>query len=651
MVPKNVIPRRIADALRQFPPFSMLPPAAVLELASDATVRIVIKGDRLWEQGDSPGDELLFLAQGRIEYVWTVEGRAELVDVRDVGDLLGLTALIEGKPFRVTANVVEDSVFYGLSWTKVRTLLDANDAARNYSRRHLFWASRVGGSVTLPTSKSGDVLARSGSILQAYLDGAQVIEPRPADRLLTCFPDDTIIDAATLMSNKRVPSILVADEEKRPLGIVTNSALVKQVIVGGISRDLPVRRIMASPVLTVAARCSATAAILLMLRERVGQVCVTQDGTINTPALDVCTHKDLLAQSGHHPAGLLRELRDARSPARFRELCDDIEQIARSYLEAGVSAIFLGQICAELYDVLVQRLIALSFDELRNQGESIPGSGWAWITVGSDGRREQILRTDMDNAMVFAPEASPEAAENTRSLLLKLADRVIAKMVESGFSRCQGGVMASNPRWCRTTSEWISELESVAMDGGGEGMLRATVLYDLRFVAGDAKVVEPLRAAVFDTVGRNALLQRQLAEQIVATAPPLNFFGKFVVERRGGREAEFDIKGRGLSPLRDAARVLALKHNLKRHYSTGGRWNEIRDSVLHLAEIATLARDCYDVLMRLRTLTGLRRGDAGRFLDPATLTKLERAQLSNVFDVVRMVQNSVRAEFGLDARR
>ncbi|MGH8021320.1 MAG: Crp/Fnr family transcriptional regulator [Opitutaceae bacterium] len=118
MVPKNVIPGRIADALRQFPPFSMFPAADVLALAGEATVRVVIKGERLWDQGASPGEELLFLAQGRIEYIWTVEGRAELVDVRDVGDLLGLTALIEGKPFR--AHVVEDSVCYGLPWARVR---------------------------------------------------------------------------------------------------------------------------------------------------------------------------------------------------------------------------------------------------------------------------------------------------------------------------------------------------------------------------------------------------------------------------------------------------------------------------------------------------------------------------------------------------
>ena len=78
-----------------------------------------------------------------------------------------------------------------------------------------------------------------------------------------------------------------------------------------------------------------------------------RDDTPDTPALDVFTNKDLLAQSGHHPAGLLRDFRHARTVARLRKLCDEVEEITGSYLDAGVSAIFLGQIRAELYDELV----------------------------------------------------------------------------------------------------------------------------------------------------------------------------------------------------------------------------------------------------------------------------------------------------------
>ena len=135
---------------------------------------------------------------------------------------------------------------------------------------------------------------------------------------------------------------------------------------------------------------------------------------------------------------------------------------------------------------------------------------------------------------------------------------------------------------------------------------------------------------------------------VLATTAPLNFRGKFMVEQKGGHEGQFDIKGRALAPLRDAARVLALKHGLTRHYSTGGRWLDLGRQVPARRELAQLAREGYDFLLRIRTMTGLRKGDAGRFIDPSALTKMERVQLTNVFDVLRMVQDAVRLETSLE---
>lgn len=651
--PNNVIPDRIASALRRFPPFSMLPAEAVQQLAGDAFVRAIAAGGFVWRQGDQPADAVLFLARGRVEYVWEVEERRERVDIRDVGDVLGFTAVMHNETkHSVSAQAAEDCLFYGLPASRIRSLLAEHDEARHYVRRHSFWVARVGRAVPLMEPTDSAIAGRAKNILQAHLDGAQLIQPRAIERLLTCAPDAPVSAAAELMAAKRVPSILVVDEARRPLGIVTANGLVKQVIVEGRDKATPVAALMAKPVFTVSPRSSATAAILLMLRERIGQVCVTEDGTPNTPALDVCTQKDLLAQSGHHPAGLLREIRLARTNPRFRELCDEVESIARSYLETGVSAIYLGQICAELYDELVQRLIELSAGELAEAGTPLPPTAWAWMSVGSDGRREQILRTDMDNAFVFESLGSPQADEEARAVFLQMATRVIDRMAAAGFARCQGGVMALNPRWCRTSAEWVAEFAAFDADDGtgNDQLLRATVLYDLRYVAGDKSLCDDLRKRAFDRATANRHLQHRLAEQVVGTAPPLNFVGRFVMEKLGVGDEVFDLKARGMAPLRDAARILCLKNRLTQRYSTGGRWDEVRRNLPHLAEIATSARDAYDFLLRLRTLNGLQRGDSGRFINSSQLTKLERGQLSSIFDVVRLVQDTVRFEFELNVR-
>ncbi len=645
----NRIPARIAEALQKFPPFSMLPEPTVAALAEKAQVKVLVKGDLVWKQGDAPNGEVLFLAMGRVEYHRSENGTTELVDVRDVGDVLGLSALHEAESFRVTAEVKDDSILYVMPWTDLQFILEVNDQARNYVRRHLFWGTRVGRAAPTISFDS----ANTRSIMEAHLDGAQVIQPRPYERLLSCPPDTPIRAAAEMMVQRNLSSMLVVDKNEFPLGFVTEAHLVRDVIVGKTKSSIPVARIMQSPVTTVASNTNTMAVLLTMLHERIDHLCITEDGTPESKALDVCTPKDLLSQSGHHPVGIVRNLQRARTSARLRELCDDIEELAYSYLQAGISGIVMGQICAQLFDVLLVRMIEMAEETLAEQGTVLPDIPWAWMAVGSDGRREQVLRTDMDNALVFKSSGKKEIDEKNRGLFLQMATQVINLMVAAGFSRCQGGVMASNPRWCRTDEEWITEIRAVDRLSIDDNLLRALVLYDLRYVAGDRDICTKVRETVFEistSVGRQGSL-RQLAEIVVATPPPLNFRGKFIVEKKGLNEGEFDLKKRGLSPLRDAARVFALHYGLKNHHSTGGRWQELATTHPELAEVAGLARSGYDQLLRFRTLTGLQRNDDGRFVDPGTLNRLEREQLANVFDVQRMVQNTVRRHYNLETQK
>lgn len=648
---KNVIPDRIADSLHRFPPFSMLEETAIQALAKEASVKVLVKGEQVWEQNEKAGNTLYFLERGRVEYNVTKENHKELVDVRDVGDLLGLTALYEAATFRVSADVIEDSLLYCFDWGLVEPLFAENDEARNYIRRHLYWTTKLAGKMPVLQEMTTVSSTRSDNILQAHLDGAHQVRPRNILRLLTCSPDLSIHAAAQQMMEKGVPSILVVDESRHPRGIVTHRDMVEKVIVQDLSKDEPVKKIMTHPVVTVEKESSATAAILLMLRQRIGKVCITEDGTDQSPALDVCTEKDLLGQTGHHPAGLLREIRHARTTTRLREVCDDIEKIIGSYLEASISGLFIGQISAELYDELVQRLIQITSAAMQENGHEVPKSDWAWVSVGSDGRREQILRTDMDNAIVFKSSGSEEQDRQIRKQLTILAEGVIQGMTYCGFARCQGNVMALNPKWCLSDREWKKEILSIDAFTDSTELLRAIIIYDMRHVTGNKWLTESIRSTMFEHIAANNGILKQLASLAVELSPPLNFLGKFVVEKRGRNSGEFDIKNRAMAPLRQAAQAFALKYQLSLRYSTGGRWSEIAKKVENLKEIALLAQEAYDFLLRLRTMNGLKRGDSGRFIDPEKLTKMEKAQLVNVFDVVRMVQNSLKEEFHIEPRK
>ena len=287
----------------------------------------------------------------------------------------------------------------------------------------------------------------------------------------------------------------------------------------------------------------------------------------------------------------------------------------------------------------------------QENGQDVSDLDWAWVSVGSDGRREQTLRTDMDNAIVFKSSGSTEKDQQIREQLTSLAESVIQKMIYCGFSRCQGNVMALNPKWCLSDQEWKKEILSIDAFTDSTELLRAIIIYDMRHVTGNKSLTESIRSTMFEHVSNNVGILRQLAILATELSPPLNFLGKFVVEKKGRNSGEFDIKNRAMAPLRQAAQAFALKYQLSLRYSTGGRWSEIAKKVESLKEIALLAQEAYDFLLRLRTMNGLKRGDSGRFIDPEKLTKMEKAQLVNVFDVVRMVQSSLREEFHIEARK
>ena len=234
--------------------------------------------------------------------------------MRDEGDLLGLTALIDSEPHRLTARVIEDRLFYSIGWQTIKDFLDTSDAALSYTRRHLFWATRGGRSLSIPRNQQIDA---SENALQAHLIGSKKIEIRNPQRLLTGSPSDSIDSVARQKIERRVPSMLIVNENRFPLEILTHSNVVNNVVVGNYNKTEAIENIMSSPVVTVAKNAYTTQAILHMLRDKIGQVCITEDGTTQSPALDVCSNNDLLVQSGQHPAGLLSEFLHAQTKKRF----------------------------------------------------------------------------------------------------------------------------------------------------------------------------------------------------------------------------------------------------------------------------------------------------------------------------------------------
>ena len=234
---------------------------------------------------------------------------------------------------------------------------------------------------------------------------------------------------------------------------------------------------------------------------------------------------------------------------------------------------------------------------------------------------------------------------------LDLGERVVDILVEAGFERCPGEVMASNPKWNqpldvwkRYFTEWIREPENVAV-------MHTNIFFDFRPVLGDPELGAALKKHIFEEVEDNRLFLVLQARSAVQNPPPLSFFRNMMVERSGEHRDTFDIKARAMTPLADAARVLVYDFGIDIYGSTAERWQAIAETNENLSRLAGEAAMAYEILMRIRAIEGLTRGTSGRYVHIKELNKLERQTLRNTFSVVKDVQLMLTTRYRIDFLR
>jgi CBS domain-containing protein len=271
------------------------------------------------------------------------------------------------------------------------------------------------------------------------------------------------------------------------------------------------------------------------------------------------------------------------------------------------------------------------------------------MALGSEGREEQLLRTDQDNAIMYANPGDDEGV--AERFFLDLGERVVDVLVEAGFERCPGEVMASNPKWNQSVddwkrcfTEWIREPENVAV-------MHSNIFFDFRPVYGEQGLAAELKNHIFEHVDANRLFLGFMARNAVLNPPPLSFFRNVVVERSGEHRDTFDIKARAMTPLADAARILVYDYKINIYGSTAERWQAIADTNENLARLAGEAAMAYEILMRIRAIEGLTRGTSGRYVHIKELNKLERQTLRNTFSVVKDVQLMLTSRYRTDFLR
>ena len=633
----------VANRLAKHAPFDRLDPELLARVARKIRIRYLEPDELVFTAGDEPKPEFYVVVKGEVAVTQELEGESILIDVCDGGDIFGVRALLADRAYLGSTQAKDDTLLYVLPKETLEELI------RDDPRVAMFFAA--GFAADLPQPREANRLeavraARRHDKLTSSNDHTRRVDP--VTDVLTCTPNTTIRHAASMMSERNVGSILIVDDERRPLGIVTDSDLRSKVV--GQGRDVSglISEIMSSPVLTIDEQATLSSLIATVMKKHLHHFAVTEDGTPGTPVTGIVSEHDILKTQGSHPTVILSEMSRAKTKQRLRALRDQAEELLRQYLEEEVGMGFLSNMISEINDTLIRRAIRLSLDELADRGRE-PPVPFCWLALGSEGREEQLLRTDQDNAILYADPGDDDGV--AERFFLELGERVVDVLVEAGFERCPGEVMASNPKWNQSLegwkryfSSWIREPENIAV-------MHTNIFFDFRPVYGEQALGTELKNFIFEQVAANRLFLSFLARNAVRNPPPLSFFRNMVVERSGEHRDAFDIKARAMTPLADAARILVYDYGINIYGSTAERWQAIAETNENLARLAGEAGMAYEILMRIRAIEGLSRGTSGRYVHIKELNKLERQTVRNTFSVVKEVQLMLTSRYRTDFLR
>jgi CBS domain-containing protein len=230
-------------------------------------------------------------------------------------------------------------------------------------------------------------------------------------------------------------------------------------------------------------------------------------------------------------------------------VAQDIRRFARSLLGQGVQARQLTALISHLNDVLTQRLL-----EILAAQHGIELQRLCWLALGSEGRSEQTVATDQDNALIL-PDDTTQAQ---REAALAFGRSVNLALDACGYPLCKGAIMAGEPACCLTLREWRERFAHWIEHGAPQDLLNASIYFDFRALAGDAAMADALRAEVVESARRMPRFLKQMAMNALTHAAPLNWLGSIDVDDTGA----VDLKLQGTAIFVDASRLYALAHGV-----------------------------------------------------------------------------------------
>lgn len=459
---------------------------------------------------------------------------------------------------------------------------------------------------------------------QAYLRAAHVVDAAT-----------DIVSVVRLFHAERTTSVLVSGLPQGGLGIFTGTTLQRAILDGRPLERLAVGEFASQPVFTVRADDQLGDALVVLLRARVHRLAVLD---AQGQVLGILEALDLFSFLANHSHLITVQIEQAADLQALEQAAAQITRLVAALHRGGTRIALMAR--------LVQQLNARLFErawQMLAPPDLVAHS--CLFVMGSEGRGEQLLKTDQDNGLLLRDGYAPPQD------LDAICARFSAQLQRFGYPECPGGIMLSNPLWRGTVADFGRRVREWLILPSPQGLMHLAIFLDAHAVAGDAALLAQVRRDLMALAPDSDAQVARFASAVDAFAhEPGSWWARLL--GRGDEGAPVHLKKAGIFPIVHGVRSLALAHHIAATGTAERLAALVAEGVLDEVQGRELLEGLH-FLMGLRLQAGLAEIDLGRpvtgHVDPARLSSLERDLLKDTLAVVRRFRELLRQRLRLDA--
>lgn len=455
------------------------------------------------------------------------------------------------------------------------------------------------------------------------------------DRLPVIVDVSTSIQqAANLMTLEQVSSILVTQNNQLK-GMVTDRDIRSRCVAAGLNVNSPISEIMTVNLETVTATTLLSAAILSMTRKQIHHLPVLE----NAKPIGMLTTSDVVRHLTASPTLIASDIYKANSIEALKKISSRLPELQLQLSLSSATAKHIGEVISSMTDAITLRLIELAEERIGTAPVN-----YVWLAGGSQARNEQTSHSDQDNALMISDDLKPE----DEVYFKKLADFVCDGLNECGYIYCPGNAMASNKHWRQTISVWQGYFKKWIEQPEPKSLMLSSIFFDLRPVYGDESLFNTLHHKILAMTQSNELFISHMVGNALTHHPPLGFFRTFLVLQNDKNKKRLDMKLRGIVPIVDIARVLALDNGLKEN-NTVERLHAAKQCKALSKEMHDNLIDALEFISSLRIRHQAQQIKAGlsadNYLPIEDLSGLEKAHLKDTFSIIKTMQQFFESRY------